>query len=80
MLAQSLIKRLTFFEEWRQFFGERLGLWTILSEAGRGVDILVPVFRPDSVFGLGSGGPMEHRVFERYLESFARLSENAGWV
>ena len=61
MDVKLVVIGLTGIEERAQTLGERIGFGAIGLKAGGFVDIVIPVFCPDTVFGTRAGFPCEHR-------------------
>ena len=57
-----------------------LGFGLMGLEAGRAVDIFVPVRGPDAVFGAGAGCPLEHAVVAGDADAGAERFEHAARV
>ena len=72
--------RVGIFEEWSQAFGKGFGFGAIGLKAGGFVDVVVPVFRPYSVFGTRPGFPREHCGVKGYVQSVAEFCENMPWI
>ena len=60
MGIKLIVIGLTFFEERSQAMGEGFGFGAIGLKAGGFVDVVIPVFRPYSVFGARASFPCEH--------------------
>ncbi len=71
---------LAFFKERAQTIGKGFGFRAIGLKAGGFVDVVIPVFRPYSVFGARSGFPGEHCGVKRYVESVAEFCEDMPWI
>ena len=80
MCIKLVVIRLAFFEEWSQAFGKGFGFGAIGLKAGGFVDVVVPVFRPYSVFGTRPGFPREHCGVKGYVQGVAEFCEDMAWI
>lgn len=60
--------------------GKGFGFGTIGLKSGGFVDVVIPVFRPYSVFGSWPGFPREHCGVKGYVQSFAEFCEDRPWI
>ena len=60
--------------------GKGFGFGTIGLKASGFVDIVIPVFRPYSVFGTRSGFPREHCGIKGYVQGVAEFCEDMPWI
>ena len=60
--------------------GKGVGFGAIGLKAGGFVDVVVPVFRPYSVFGARSGLPREHCGVKGYVQGVAEFCEDMAWI
>lgn len=67
---------LAFFKEWSQTIGKGFDFGAIGLKSSGFMDVVIPVFRPYSVFGSRSGFPHEHCGVKGYVESVAEFCED----
>lgn len=60
--------------------GKGFGFGAIGLKAGGFVDVVIPVFRPYSVFGARLGFPGEHCRVKGYVEGVAKFCEDMPWI
>ena len=60
--------------------GKGFGFGAIRLKSGGFVDVVVPVLRPYSVFGAGSGFPHEHCGVKGYVQGVAEFCEDMPWI
>ncbi len=60
--------------------GKGVGFGAIRLKASGFVDVVIPVFRPYSVFGARSGFPGEHCGVKGYVESVTEFCEDMPWI
>ena len=60
--------------------GKGFGFGAIGLKAGGFVDVVIPVFRPYSVFGARSGFPGEHCGVKGYVQGVAEFCEDMLWI
>ena len=60
--------------------GKGFGFGAIRLKFGGFVDVVVPVLRPYSVFGAGSGFPPEHCGVKGYVQGVAEFCEDMPWI
>lgn len=80
MCIKLVVIGLAFFEERAQTIGKGFGFGAIGLKAGGFVDVVIPVFRPYSVFGARSGFPGEHCGVKGYVQGVAEFCEDMLWI
>ena len=80
MCIKLVVIGLTFFEERSQAIGKGLGFGAIGLKASGFVDVVIPVFRPYSVFGARLGFPGEHCGVKGYVQGVAEFCEDKPWI
>ena len=80
MCIKLVVIGLTFFEERSQAIGKGLGFGAIGLKASGFVDVVIPVFRPYSVFGARLGFPGEHCGVKGYVQGVAEFCEDMPWI
>ena len=80
MCIKLVVIGLTFFEERSQAIGKGVCFGAIGLKAGGFVDIVIPVFRPYSVFGARLGFPSEHCGVKGYVQGVAEFCEDMPWI
>ena len=80
MCIKLIVIGLTFFEERSQAIGKGLGFGAIGLKASGFVDVVVPVFRPYSVFGARLGFPDEHCGVKGHVQGVAEFCEDMPWI
>ena len=76
MCVKLIVIGLAFFEERAQTIGKGFGFGAIGLKAGGFVDVVIPVFRPYSVFGARSGFPGEHCGVKGCVQGVAEFCED----
>lgn len=80
MSIKLVVIGLTFSEERSQAIGKGFGFGAIGLKAGGFVDVVIPVFRPYSVFGTRPGFPGEHCGVKGYVQGVAEFCEDMPWI
>lgn len=80
MSIKLVVIGLTFSEERSQVIGKGFGFGAIGLKAGGFVDVVIPVFRPYSVFGARLGFPGEHCGVKGPVQGFAEFCEDMPWI
>ncbi len=80
MCIKLIVIGLTFFEERSQAIGKGFGFGAIGLKTGGFMDVVIPVFRPYSVFGARLGFPREHCGIKGYVQGFAEFCEDMLWI
>lgn len=80
MCIKLVVIGLAFFEEWSQTIWKGFGFGAIGLKAGGFVDVVIPVFRPYSVFGTRLGCPGEHCGVKGYVQGVAEFCEDMPWI
>ena len=80
MSIKLVVIGLAFFKERVQAIGKGFGFGAIGLKAGGFVDVVIPVFRPYSVFGSGLGFPCEHCRVKGYVQGVAEFCEDMSWI
>ncbi len=80
MSIKLVVIGLTFSEERSQAIGKGFGFGAIGLKAGGFVDVVIPVFRPYSVFGARLGFPGEHCGVKGYVQGVAEFCEDMPWI
>ena len=80
MGIKLIVIGLAFFEEWSQLIGKGGDFGTVGLKAGGFVDVVIPVFRPYSVFGTRSGFPREHCGVKGNVQGVAEFCEDLPWI
>ena len=60
--------------------GKGFGFGAIGLKASGFVDVVIPVFRPYSVFGSRFGFPREHCRVKEYVQGVAEFCEDMPWI
>ena len=80
MVIKLVVIGLAFFEEWSQTIWKGFGFGAIGLKAGGFVDVVIPVFRPYSVFGARAGFPREHCGVKGDVQGVAEFCEDMAWI
>lgn len=80
MSIKLVVIGLTFFEERSQAIGKGVCFGAIGLKASGFVDVVIPVFRPYSVFGTRPGFPGEHCGVKGYVQGVAEFCEDKSWI